>query len=324
MNKVVVTGGSGFIGTNLLDSLLQKGGDDLLSLDVSSPKIAEHEKIWTKCDLLDSGSVFDILSAYQPTHIVHLAGRTDMEGKTLDDYAANHVATANLVAAIRHLPSVERAIFTSSQFVVGPGPLPASDDEFRPHTIYGESKAKSEQVVRDADLPCIWTIVRPTNVWGRWHPRYPNEFWRVLKQGRYVHPGGKGVVRSYAYVGTVVHQLRAILTSPREAVHQDVFYVGDAPIDLLDWTNAFSMELVGRPVRVVPRPVVRCMAKVGDAVIALGGKFPIFSSRYRSMTEEYLTPMQKTLDRLGVPSIELAEGVKETVAWLRTQGDCWQ
>jgi len=265
-----------------------------------------------------------MLSAYEPTQIIHLAGRTDMEGKTVDDYAANHVATGNLVAAIRYLPSVERAIFTSSQFVVGPGPLPASDVEFRPHTIYGQSKAKSEQVIRDADLPCIWTIVRPTNVWGKWHPRYPNEFWRVLKQGRYVHPGRKGVVRSYAYVGTVVQQLRAILMASPDAVHRELFYVGDAPIDLLDWTNAFSMELVGRPVRVVPRPIVHCMAKVGDAVIAFGGNFPIFTSRYSSMTEEYLTPMQKTLDRLGVPSVDLAEGVKETVTWLRSQGDSWQ
>jgi GlcNAc-P-P-Und epimerase len=324
MNKIAITGGSGFIGTNLIETLLKQGEDELLSLDVNPPKVPEHEKLWTKCDLLDAKSIFDILSTYDPTHIIHLAGRTDMEGKTEEDYAANHVATGNLVAAIRQLPAVERVIFTSSQFVVGPGPLPTSDMEFRPHTIYGHSKAKSEQIIRSADLSCVWTIVRPTNVWGKWHPRYPNEFWRVLKQGRYVHPGGKSVLRSYAYVGTVVQQLCAILSASPKVVHGEVFYVGDAPIELLDWTNAFSLELVGRPVRVVPRAVVRCIARVGDAVIALGGKFPIFSSRYRSMTEDYDTPMQKTFDRLGTPRAGLSENVKETVTWLRTQNDAWR
>jgi nucleoside-diphosphate-sugar epimerase len=323
MCRIVVTGGSGFIGTNLIEALLTRGKDDVLNLDISQPKEAEQYKLWTKCDLLDAQSLLDILSRYEPAHIIHLAGRTDMEGKTEADYAANHLGTGNLVAAIQHLPTVERAIFTSSQFVVGPGALPSSDVEFRPHTIYGQSKVKSEQVIRNADLSCVWTIVRPTNVWGKWHPRYPKEFWRVLKQGRYIQPSGKGVLRCYAYVGTVVQQLCAILEAPPRAVNREVFYVGDAPIDLWDWTNAFSMELLGRPVRVVPRPVVRSIARAGDAVIALGGKFPIFSSRYRSMTESYVTPMQKTFDLFGMPSVELAEGVKETVTWLRSQSDFW-
>jgi nucleoside-diphosphate-sugar epimerase len=323
MCKVVITGGSGFIGTNLIETLLKEGKDELLSLDINPPKISEHKKLWTKCDLLDPKSVLDILSRYEPTHIIHLAGRTDMEGKTEDDYAANHVGTGSLVAVVQHLPTVERAIFTSSQFVVGPGALPTSDLEFRPHTIYGQSKVKSEQVIRTADLSCIWTIVRPTNVWGKWHPRYPNEFWRVLKQGRYVHPGGRRVLRSYAYVENVVQQLRAILAASPGVVDKEVFYVGDVPIDLLDWANAFSIELVGQPVRVVPRPVVRGIARAGDAVIALGGKFPIFTSRYRSMTEDYVTPMHKTFDRFGMPSVALAEGVKETVTWLRSQSDFW-
>ena len=53
------------------------------------------------------------------------------------------------------------------------------------------------------------------------------------------------------YVGNVVEELYNILNSEPDKVNREMFYVGDAPIDLLDWTNAFSMELVGTPVRVV-------------------------------------------------------------------------
>src|ERR1700722_5075914 len=159
MRKIIITGGSGFIGTNLIEALLKEGKDELLSLDINPPKIPEHEKLWAWCDLLDPASVCAVLSRYKPTCVIHLAGRTDMDGKTEADYAANHVATGNLIAAIQHLPMVERAIFTSSQFVVGPGPLPTSDTEFRPHTMYGQSKVRSEQTIRNADLSCVWTIV---------------------------------------------------------------------------------------------------------------------------------------------------------------------
>lgn len=324
MNKILITGGSGFIGTSLIDALLEQGECDLLNLDVAAPKVATHQQFLMRCDLLDQARVLAAFQNFKPTQVVHLGGRTDMFGKTLDDYAANHVGTTNIIHAVQQTPSVERIIFTSSQFVVGPGPLPKNDFDFRPHTIYGQSKVKSEEAVNAAELNCIWTIIRPTNIWGKWHPRYSNEFWLVLKQGRYVHPGGKGVRRCYGYVGTIVEQIQAILSSKAELVDRTVLYVGDAPIDLYDWTNAFSQELVGRPVRVVPRAVLRTLALVGDVVIACGGKFPIFSSRYRSMTEEYVTPMQKTFDLLGVPSISLNQGVKTTVDWLRSIDPYWR
>jgi len=322
-NRIAVTGGSGFIGTNLIELLLSRDSCEVLNLDLAQPRVVSHIDLWAKCDLLNEKRIIEILQEFQPTQIVHLGGRTDMLGRTVEDYAANHVGTEKLVAAIRQLESVDRAIFTSSQFVVGPGPPPQSDTEFRPHTIYGESKVLSETAVRKADPNCIWTIIRPTNVWGRWHPRYPDEFWRVLKKGRYVHPGGERVRRCYAYVGTVVQQICTILESPPEKVAKQVFYVGDPPMDLFEWTNAFSMELRQRPVHVVPRSVLRAMAMIGDLVVAAGGTFPIFTSRYRSMTENYVTPMNKTFECLGRPTITLNQGVKETAAWLRSTDSFW-
>ena len=78
--------------------------------------------------------VLAALQRFEPTKIVHLGGRTDMLGNTLEDYAANHVGTQNVIAAIQQIPSVQRVVFTSSQFVVGPGELPKNDLDFRPHT----------------------------------------------------------------------------------------------------------------------------------------------------------------------------------------------
>ncbi len=322
--RVLVTGGSGFIGMNLMEALLREPGVALLNLDTREPQEPSHTPFWHSCDLLDGALVLREFEAFEPTEVVHLAGRTDMFGHTVEDYAANHTGTRRLLEAVKATHCVKRAIFTSSQFVVGPGLLPKDEFDFRPHTIYGESKVLSEKAVREADLACEWTIIRPTNIWGRWHPRYPKEFWKVVKRGRYVHPGGERVMRCYGYVGNVVEQILGILAAEASAVDGRVFYVGDAPINLLDWTNAFSIELTGNKVRVVPRAVLAALAKLGDVAKFFGVGLPIFSSRYRSMTETYLTPMEPTFAVLGQPRISLQEGVETTVRWLRELEASWR
>lgn len=321
--RILITGGSGFIGTNYIEELRPAYNIAITNVDRVRPKKEEHCSYWVQCDILDAVRLLQIVRTAQPTELVHLAARTDMKGRTVEDYAANSVGTANVVEAVRTTSSVKRVIFTSTQYVVGPGPLPQHDEEFRPHTIYGQSKVLSERIVRSAHLACCWTIVRPTNIWGGWHPRYPDEFWRVLKQGKYVHPGKKPVIRSYGYVRTVVTQIEQILNSPAELVNHRMFYVGDASINLLDWVNAFSLGLTSRPVRMVPRWIVRTLAWLGDGLKACGGDFPIFTSRYRSMTEDYDTPMEATFAALGKPRISLQEGVRETVEWLREQDEFW-
>ena len=95
-----------------------------------------------------------------------------------------------------------------------------------------------------------------------------------MKQGRYVHPGGAPVTRCYGYVGNVVDQVMTILNRRDGSLDRKTFYVGDPPDDIYQWTNAFSLALTGKKVRVVPRPVLRSVGLVGDVVIAAGGKFP--------------------------------------------------
>jgi nucleoside-diphosphate-sugar epimerase len=98
----------------------------------------------------------------------------------------NTDGVANVLAALKKLPTIRRFVATSTQFVVGPGPFPAHDLDLRPHTVYGESKVIGEQLVRKAELACTWSIIRPTNVWGPWHSRILArlEAWPLRPSGR--------------------------------------------------------------------------------------------------------------------------------------------
>jgi len=314
--KILVTGGSGFIGTNLVEALRVRGAD-ILNLDRTEPLCARHNRYWRQCDILDASGLKQRLNEFEPTHVVHLAARTDCDPQaTLADYEVNTRGTENLLAAVSRTPAVERLLITSTQFVCGPAHWPAGDTDYAPHTVYGESKVITEQLTRAAGLDTVWTITRPTTIWGPWLLRHRDQFFRVLKRGLYLHPGRRPCIRSWGYVGNAVEQMLALLQRPAASVHEKTFYIGDPPRDLYDWVNTVSRQLRGRDVRVVPRCLLRIAALAGDAAAAAGLQCPINSSRYRSMTQDYIADLQPTFELLGPPAYTLEEGVAETLRWL--------
>lgn len=317
--RILVTGGSGFIGTNFIARAL-RDGHSIRDLSFTEPLAAAHREFWVEQDILDAGGLLQRVREFAPDWVIHLAARAECDENTTVEagYQANTTGTTNLLAAVRVTPSVQRLIVTSTQYVCGPGRLPESDEDYFPVTIYGESKVETERLTRAADLECCWTLTRPTNVWGPWHLRYQREFWRIAARGLYVHPGDQPVVRSYGYVGNVVDQMMNILRADRESVHRRTFYLGDESDDIYNWTNAFCLALCGRPARRIPFGILRSAAKIGDVISSIRRKpFYIQSSRLNSMVTPYETPMAPTFETIGRGPYSLRQGVDQTVDWLR-------
>jgi nucleoside-diphosphate-sugar epimerase len=318
--KILITGGSGFIGTNVIDVLAQEPVS-ILNYSLDPPLNEEQRKYWLAGDILDRAAINAAFKQFQPDRVLHLAARAECdENTTLEEgYRVNIDGTRHVLDAIRATPSVQRVIITSSQFVCAPGPLPKSDTDYFPETIYGQSKVVTEKLTREANLPVCWIIIRPTNIWGPWHMRYRREFWRVMQRGLYIHPGRQPVIRSYGYVKNIVHQMQKIFEAPADKVGGQTLYLGDRPINLLEYADGFSRTLTGRKARIMPRPVMRMLALLGDIPTRLTGRpFLINSSRFRSMITDYPTPMDKTFALLGENPYTLDEGIRETVEWLRS------
>ncbi|HEX6890121.1 MAG TPA: NAD(P)-dependent oxidoreductase, partial [Chryseolinea sp.] len=96
MKKFLVTGGSGFIGTNFVDALL-KDGLTVLNLDASQPLKTEHTACWKQVDILDYPSIESEILKFDPDIIVHLAAVTDLNGTTAEYYSANTRGTQNII-----------------------------------------------------------------------------------------------------------------------------------------------------------------------------------------------------------------------------------
>ena len=149
--KILITGGSGFIGTNLVDAFAQ---DTVSIFNYSNqpPLDSAQARFWRQGDILDAPALRTAFEGFQPDCVIHLAARADCDESTTVEtgYPVNTTGTKNVLDAIRITPSVKRAIITSTQFVCGPGRLPQNDEDYFPETVYGHSKVITERLTRDA------------------------------------------------------------------------------------------------------------------------------------------------------------------------------
>jgi nucleoside-diphosphate-sugar epimerase len=319
MRRVLVTGGSGFIGTYLMKRLAQDG-IVACNLDLRPPKVAEQSGAWVYCDIKNRESLVGHFASFAPDSVIHLAANASLQGAAVSYFKENTFGTENVVFCVNETDSVEKFLFASTQYVVRPGVHPTSDEFLEPYTAYGESKAEAERAVR-RKCKKAWVILRPTNIWGPLHPFFPSELWLYLERRLYVHPGFQPIRKYYGYVENAVEQILAIAKRAGELEARGrVLYISDPPIDSYEWMTGFSMALSGKPVRRVPLFLWRAGAVVGDALNAVGVRFPVSSPRLFRLTVNESIPYERTMAITGDSRVSLQEGIARSVRWYRRGG----
>ena len=224
----MVTGGSGFIGTNLVERY-RTDADAVLSLDPRQPQNPDHQSVWRPVDPLDGEASSGSSPSSSPTHVLHFGARTDLEGGRLLDYDANIRGVIARDRGVRATPSVDRVIFASSRMVCRIDHRPNGPADYSPPNPYGESKMVGELLVRQAGLHLPCTIVRPTSIWGPWFDVPYKTFFLSVARGRYVNVRRQVVDKSFGFVGNFVHQIDRLLAAPAEMVAGRTFYLADYP-----------------------------------------------------------------------------------------------
>lgn len=318
MNRILVTGGSGFIGTSLIGQL-EHSVDQILNIDVNPPKLSSQKEFWKRCDIKDRSRIIDIARDFNPTHVFHLAAKANLNGKTVEDFPDNISGTANVIHAVNNIASLKRFIHVSTQYVVRPGINPSSEEFLMPYTAYGESKALGEILVRKKCTKC-WTILRPTNIWGPMHPFFHSELWFYLRKRYYMHPGYKPIIKYYGYIENAIEQIIFIgLNAKIEKIQGQVYYITDAPIDNAEWMNGFSMMLSGKPIRRIPIGIWKILARIGDQIKRVNIPFPMSTERLFRLTVSEFIPYEKTLSLIKRPPVSLVEGIRRSVKWFKSE-----
>ena len=313
--RILITGGSGFIGTNVVDYYLSQGFD-VLSVDKNKPKKIQHLKCYKEVNIEDIDNLIRVFTEFNPDYVIHLAARTDLDGKTLEDYSENIKGVENVLSAACLLSRLRKILITSSMLVCHTGYNPKNQFDYAPTTLYGESKVETENKVWANKPKCDWAILRPTSIWGPWFGVPYRNFFDIVKARRYFHVGHKSCTKTYGYVGNVVYQINRILISDTRDENNKVFYLGDEPpIYIEEWANEIAREL-GFKVARMPLPLFRFAGWFGDFLKLIGVHFPMTSFRLKNMTTDNIINLNNTYTIAPEPPFERLEGVKRTLEWM--------
>ena len=315
--RVIVTGGSGFIGTNAIDYLIEKN-INFINFDFTSPKKDKHKQYWKDIDIRDFDSLKDGIEEFQPTHILHLAAMTGMDIQDISFFDANTIGVENLINISRNIKSIRRIVFTSSLLVCRNGYIPQSETDYCPPNLYGESKVIGEKIVRSAEMHCEWAIVRPTSIWGEWFDYSYKAFFQTIDKNRYMHIGKEEFQKPASYVGNTVNVLMKLLLVENPKINGSTFYITDYPwYSTKGWANTIQKTLNTKPIKTAPLWLLRLIALTGDLI---KGIFkidpPLTTFRLNNMLTGGNYFIENTKEICGQLPYYLSESVYNTAKWM--------
>jgi len=251
--KTLVTGGSGFIGSNLVDALLERG-DEVTVIDNLSTGRRENLEaalaggaVLEELDIRNAEPVAELTARVQPDVVFHLAAQIDVRVSAADpafDARVNVEGTINVLDAARRA-GVARVVNTSTGGAIyGEGRvLPAAEDHpVAPEAPYGQSKFAAEgycELFRR--LHGLSTVsLRYGNVYGPRQDPLGEAGVIAIFCGKLLEGGtptvfGDGLqTRDYVYVGDVVEaNLLAAEAQAGEAINIGTG-VGTSVLDLIE------------------------------------------------------------------------------------------
>jgi GlcNAc-P-P-Und epimerase len=312
--RTLVTGGSGFIGTNLVGTLADRGFP-VVNLSRGEPRDRRQMAYFCRNDILNLPELSRAVQEFSPEIIIHCAAKTGQwRGDTALHHRINTDGVRNILAAAASAPSVRRVIIASSNVVDRPTPA-------GPHSYIG-SKKEAEGIVRNFPASRFsWCIVRPCFVWGPWFDAPFRTLFDAIGRGWYVHPGAASPLRFSGYVGNTVHQTIRLMGALPEFFDGETYYLADyAPLSVREWTNMISLKLRGRAAWSVPDWVMQTAAAAGSVLFRCGWHtVPLTTLRLNNMKRDVLdVPIGRTEAMAGPLPFTVEQGVEETIKWIMT------
>ena len=325
--RILVTGGTGFVGSHLVRRLLARG-HQVTTLDRSAGLFdAELRSLGAT---MISGSVTDFMDvdrAVTGQHLVyHLASPFgDLLQPDAAYWAIEVDGTRNVLEASRR-HGVRRVVHCSTQGVHGIIAEPPGDEDspIAPRDYYCCSKAEGEKVVRDylaqgMDI----VIVRPTSVYGPGDTRGWLKLYRMVAKGWFLMIGDGSTFNHPVYVDNLVDLFELVAVAPR-AKGRTYLAADQEPVTLSELVSSVAAA-EGARVRIVRFPWYGAALLVASTVESVSRRFgfqpPVFRRRLSWFKTNRAFRIDRARDELGyTPRVGLQEGLRRTAQWYRQQG----
>lgn len=305
--KILLSGATGFIGTNLINYLQQYlGGVDFYYL-VRNKTGNGKEYLWE--ELLNK----------VPTDmdaVIHLAGLAHDTKNTQDDsayYEVNYELTKDLYdwflksTATKFIyTSSVKAIADSVEGVLSEDAIP------NPLTAYGKSKLKAEEYIQQLSLGVTnksHYILRPCMVHGPGNKGNLNLLYKFVSKGIPYPLGAFNNVRSFLSIENFCFVCQSLLTDDVKSGAYNL--ADDEPLSTTELVTIIA-EASGKKATVwnIPKGGVELLAKVGGIF-----KLPLNTERLQKLTESYVVSNQKIKQALGIKTmpVNVKEGITKTI-----------
>ena len=319
-----VTGGTGFVGSHLVEHLLTNGYDQVKCLVRSEPKWLRGLSVeLVKGDLSNLAALKDAVRGAE--YVYHVGGLT--RAKTLGELRdANVVGTMTLMRAVDEAaPYVRKILVVSSLAAVGQCDADVADEDtpLRPISMYGRSKAEMEEKLEEWTSRLPLTIVRPAAVYG---PRESDiyTFFKAASRG-VTAIVGEGTEPEVNLVYATDVARGAVDAAESTGTTGKIYFLGsERQYSWIEMRDAVVEALERRVFTVnIPPSMVLRLAGFVEKAAGLVGKYPPFN---REKALEILDACKMcSVDRAKSDfgyrqQVSLEVGVRRTVAWYQDKG----
>ncbi len=323
---VFVTGASGFIGSHLVDALLQRHCT-VHCLVRRTSDLSWMDRTKVQIHFGDLEGSFSLEKCLQKTdYVFHCAGLTIAKTRQ-EFFRVNATACKNLYEqCVEYGKHLKRIVHISSLASVGPAEPDSPVNEntpTRPLTYYGKSKLAGEEIALkfSSSLPLV--ILRPPVVYG---PREVNfyAFIDALAKGWNLKLGPDNRVLSLIYVADLVQAMLLAATHPSSG--GGVYFITDG--NCYRWNDL--VQIASKILKVHPRSI-----RIPDGLLTFAGLMLEFISIYQKKAplldsqriidirqSTWTASSKKFFDRFEFqPKYDFQRGLEETVNWHKKQSD---